>query len=270
MAQGETYDEFVEKFKSKKTTDDCYTPEVIMTAVEDWVVEKYGLDKKNFVRPFWPGGDYENFDYPEGAVVVDNPPFSILSRIIEFYAWKKIKYFLFAPSLTCVSSKALVRTGCAIPVGASVTYANGACVNTGFVTNLETDFVIKSEPELYKRMDAAEAENVKGLTKSVPKYEYPMHIVTAAMVQRYAKYGVDFSVRRNNAVMCRGLDAQRQFGKAIFGGGILVSTRAAAERAAAERAAAERAAAERAAATTWELSEREKRLIASIDERSKP
>lgn len=26
MAYGETYEEFVEKFKPKKTTDDCYTP----------------------------------------------------------------------------------------------------------------------------------------------------------------------------------------------------------------------------------------------------
>ena len=285
MAQGESYKQFVEKFKPKKTTDDCYTPEVIMEAVNKWVEEKYGVNRSNFVRPFYPGGDYENFNYPEGAVVVDNPPFSILARIIEFYAWKNIKYFLFAPSLTCISGKALIRTGCAIPVGANVTYANGACVNTGFVTNLETDFVIKSEPELYKRIGAAEAENVKGLKKSMPKYDYPMHVVTAAMVQRYAKYGVDFCVRRRDSVQCKELDAQRQYGKAVFGGGLLVSTRAAAERAAAERAAAERAAAERAAAeraaaeraaaeraaaTTWELSERERHLIALIDERSKP
>ena len=29
MAKGETYEEFVEKFKPKKTTDDCYTPNEI-------------------------------------------------------------------------------------------------------------------------------------------------------------------------------------------------------------------------------------------------
>lgn len=27
MAKGETYEQFVDKFKQKKTTDDCYTPE---------------------------------------------------------------------------------------------------------------------------------------------------------------------------------------------------------------------------------------------------
>ena len=59
----------------------------------------------------------------------------------------------------------------------------------------------------------------------------------------------------------RQLDAQAGAGKTIFGGGLLLS-----ERAAAERAAAERAAAERAAATVWELSERERRMVAALGE----
>ena len=61
------------------------------------------------------------------------------------------------------------------------------------------------------------------------------------------------------------LDHQREHGKAVFGGGLLLSEsvaaeRAAAERAAAERAAAERVAAERAAARKWELSPREREM----------
>lgn len=40
---------------------------------------------RTIVRPFWPGGDYEDFDYPTGCVVIDNPPFSILSKIVRFY-----------------------------------------------------------------------------------------------------------------------------------------------------------------------------------------
>lgn len=47
------------------------------------------------------------------------------------------------------------------------------------------------------------------------------------------------------------LDAQAVAGKAIFGCGLLLS---------------ERAAAERAAATVWELSERERRLVAALGE----
>lgn len=50
----ENYDGFVEKFKPKKTTDDCYTPPNIYNAVTDWVANEYNLDKSEFVRPFYP------------------------------------------------------------------------------------------------------------------------------------------------------------------------------------------------------------------------
>lgn len=50
------YEAFVDKFKPKLTTDDCYTPTIVYDAVAKWTAEKYGLDKKNFVRPFFPGG----------------------------------------------------------------------------------------------------------------------------------------------------------------------------------------------------------------------
>ena len=93
----------------------------------------------------------------------------------------------------------------------------------------------------------------------MPRYEYPYEVATAAMLQRYAKYGVEFGVRRDECVRIAALDMQRDQGKAIFGGGLLLGERAAAERAAAERAAAERAAAER-----WTLSARERAVIAGL------
>ena len=79
-----SYEEFVEKFKPKKTTDDCYTPPGIYAVVRDWACKEYGIDPDKIVRPFYPGGDYEHYDYPEGAVVLDNPPFSILAKITAF------------------------------------------------------------------------------------------------------------------------------------------------------------------------------------------
>ena len=96
----EQYEQFVEKFKAKKTTDDCYTPPEIYEGISDWVAAEYGLDKRNFVRPFWPGGDYRKGEYPAGCVVVDNPPFSILMQIIDYYLEKGVGFFLFAPTLT--------------------------------------------------------------------------------------------------------------------------------------------------------------------------
>ena len=75
------YDGFVEKFKPKKTTDDCYTPPAVYDAVLQYVRETYHIaDDVPIVCPFCPGGDYENYDYPDGCVVVDNPPFSIFAK----------------------------------------------------------------------------------------------------------------------------------------------------------------------------------------------
>ena len=50
----------------------------------------------------------------------------------------------------------------------------------------------------------------------------------------------------------------------MFGGGLLLSEKAAAEKAAAEKAAAEKAAAEK-----WELSERERQIVRALGHRSK-
>ena len=61
----EAYDRFVEKFKAKKTTDDCYTPANVYEAVAEFVAKEYGLDRGRFVRPFYPGGDYQRFDYAQ-------------------------------------------------------------------------------------------------------------------------------------------------------------------------------------------------------------
>ena len=132
--EDEEYQEFLEKFKLKKTTDDCYTPAPVYDAVARYVEETYGVSREQFVRPFYPGGDYRNERYPEGCVVVDNPPFSIMSEILRFYDSKGIKFFLFAPTLTLFSSS---RTCTALPCALAVIYENGASVNTSFLTNME-------------------------------------------------------------------------------------------------------------------------------------
>ena len=125
--------------------------------------------------------------------------------------------------------------------------------------------------------------------KELPKYDYPMNVITAAMMQKYARYGVNLKIRAEDCTQVGSLDAQKRAGKTIFGSGLLLceraaaeraaaeraaaeraaaeraaAERAAAERAAAERAAAERAAAERAAAVKWELSNREKAIIQQL------
>ena len=121
--KSKTYDEFVEKFKPKLTTDDCYTPPVVYEAVANWTANEYGLDKSAFVRPFYSGGDYENFDY-SGKIVVDNPPFSILSKIVDFYVNHGIRFLLFAPTLVSVIRLSDVCS--VLCTGVDITYENGA------------------------------------------------------------------------------------------------------------------------------------------------
>ena len=255
FADNPEYDSFVEKFEPKKTTDDCYTPEIVYDAVAKWVEKTYGIDRGRFVRPFYPGGDFETHEYPEGCVVVDNPPFSILSHIKKWYKQHGIKFFLFAPTLTLFSGESCTF----IPVGVAITYANGANVNTSFVTNLE-EWQVRTAPDLYRAVDVANKLNQREGKTELPKYEYPDEVITAAMVARWCKYGVEFRIKPKDCVKIAALDAQRPQGKTIFGSGFLLS-----ERAAAERAAAERAAAERAAATKWKLSDRERGIVEGME-----
>ena len=244
----EDYEGFVDKFKPKLTTDDCYTPELVYNAIANYVAKRYGLSRENFVRPFWPGGDFEAFAYEPGDVVVDNPPFSILSKILKFYTARGVKFFLFAPSLTLFAGN--VPGVCFIPIDATITYENGAQVNTAFITNLEPDdVIIQVLPDLQAVIDRANKENTAKDKVQLPKYSYPVEVITAAMCHKFSNNGIPLTIKRSSAKFTRALDNQRIMGKAIFGGGFLLS---------------EKAAAEKAAAHIWELSTRERDIISRL------
>ena len=254
LSEDEEYLKFLDKFKAKKTTDDCYTPAVVYEAVAKWVENEYKVSRKDFVRPFYPGGDYKAEKYPKGCIVVDNPPFSILAEILTFYKENGVRFFLFAPTLTLFSSSSS-SSSTALCCGVTVTYENGATVTTSFLTNLEDRAIrFKSCPSLYKAVEQANDENLKSLRMEIPKYNYPDNVVTSSFCAKLAKYGIDFSVRVDQSCAISSLDSQKDTKKAIYGKGYLVS----------EKAAAEKAAAEKAAATLWTLSERERAIIAKL------
>ena len=248
------YDAFVDKFKNLKTTDDCYTPPLIYDTVKDWACRKYGIDPAKIVRPFYPGGDYERFDYPDGCVVLDNPPFSIITQICEFYLDRGIAFFLFAPSLTVLSGRKTVMRMNHIICDANITYENGAVVRTAFVTSFGDGIIVQTAPDLGAAVNAAADRLRKEKARELPRYTYPNHVITAALLQRYSKYGIEIVVRKSDCQFISRLDDQIGHGKSIFGGGLLLS----------DRAAAERAAAERAAAHVWQLSAREKEIVKSL------
>lgn len=217
--KNETYEQFVEKFKPKKTTDDCYTPKKIYDAVVQFVKDEYGIGDRKIVRPFWPGGDYERFEYDDGCIVIDNPPFSILSKIIDFYMKKGIDFFLFAPSLTIFSTVGK-RVGVNVILSDStIIYENGAKVKTCFVTNMG-EYKIHISPSLFKLI---EKENNKKQDRI--NYDYPDNIITSAKVQRLAKCCQEFKIKESECVPVSRLDEQKELKKTIYGGGFIVSDR---------------------------------------------
>lgn len=205
---------------------------------------------RTVVRPFWPGGDFENFDYPADCVVIDNPPFSIMAKVVRFYEEHNIDYFLFAPHLTCLSLRAAHSHIC---VGVSVTYDNGAKVSTSFVAAKGP--LIRSAPDLYRILDEANAANIKAKkAPPLPVYTYPDNVLTSSTVALFSKYGIEY--REDIGVFVRAMDAQRRAGKGIFGSGYIVPEEAARK-------------AQKEKARRWELSTRELAALKAAEESAK-
>ena len=249
-AKAETYEAFVEKFdkEAPKTTDDCYTPRAVYEAVVDWVAERCDIAGRAIVRPFFPGGDYMNEAYPEGCVVIDNPPFSILTKIVRWYLAHGIDFFLFAPSLTLFST-ARGADVCYIVSDSSVTYENGAVVNTGFITSLFPGTRVMVSCTLKEAV--AQAQPPSG--PKLPTYELPANVLTAARLNKVVPAG-DWDIPATQACSVAKISAMEQ---GLFGSGFLVSDEAAAK--AAKAAKAKRT-------LTYPLSPQELAVVAELNE----
>lgn len=217
MAYGESYEDFVNKFKPKKTTDDCYTPPEVYEVVKDYAVEKYGIDEDKIVRPFYPGGDYEGFDYSGGKVVVDNPPFSIATKIYDFYIEKGIPFFLFANGKTLVGQLCNRRIT-VILANKTISYSNGACVHSAFCTNLGEPRII-IDPDLGERIEEAQ----EGDKEPVLAYDYPDHVLTFGQLTAIARRGQYIEIPLDETYFIRELDNQKPYKKGIYGAGLLLS-----------------------------------------------
>ena len=200
---------------------------------------------------------FVNYEYPENCVVVDNPPFSLLSKIVRFYSAHNVPFFLFGPSLTLFTAPDCDVTY--IIADTDIVYENGAVVRTGFVTNLCPDIRIWCCPELKKAI--AKAQETP--SKQKRGFVYPDNIVTAATLGRIAAHQTELIIRKKDCQYIADSDSAKAQGRSLFGGGFILS-----DRAAAERAAAERAAAERKKASLLNLSPRERRLIEHLNKQS--
>ena len=147
----------------------------------------------------------------------------------------------------------------------SIVYENGATVRTSFITSFEPETVAETSPELTRLVNDTVEKLKQENARKLSKYDYPDHIVTAAMMQKMARYGVHFRVRREECQLVRSLDAQRAMKKEIYGAGLLLSDQAAARKQNAEKQAAENARKQAEDAICYELSERERELVEELN-----
>ena len=250
------YESFVAKFReTEKTTDDTYTPRDIYEAVLTYVGEVYPLEGKQILRPFFPGGDYENAEYPADGVVIDNPPFSMFTKICGFYSARKIPFFLFGPGLTIFSC---LKHCSAVIVNKQIEFENGAKVKCNFATNLIGDILVTTSRRLDELLGECASQHKK---VNLPKYRYPEELLSVSDFQIMAKGNEDFYIRKSEAKIVKNLENHPKRSSGLFGDHILVS-KAAAVKAAAVKAAAVKAAAVKAIPIT--LSEREQAIVDAL------
>ena len=204
------YEAFVEKFKPKKTTDDCMTPPEVYECVLQYVKETRGIEGRRVVRPFWPGGDYERYPYQPGDVVVDNPPFSILARILTFYIERGIDFWLFCPHLT--SFNHIGKRLTVVVTDITITYANGAKINTDFYTSLYPESIAAvADGTLHLLLDDVQKKSRAMKAKVLPRYRYPANVLTGVWLGTHiASRGGHYELRRDEMRVVSALDYQKK------------------------------------------------------------
>lgn len=265
------YEKWLEHMEERpSTTDDCFTPEAVYEAVLDWAKHEYGIGPDTrILRPFWPGRDYQQEDYGGDCVVIDNPPFSIISQIVRWYEARGVKYFLFAPGLTLFGISQSHDNVAYIIIHETIKYQNGARVATGFVTNL-SDARVHISPQLDRAVrEAQERKHPENAQPARKRIAWPDEIISAATLKMIAPY-TELKIGRDECAHIKKLDNTKTV---IFGSGLLVSERIAARVKAARVKAAQAKAARANAAKNVEhveLSEREREIVRRLSAKDGP
>lgn len=248
------YESYIAKFQDgEKTSDDTFTPKDVYEAVLRYVGETCDLSDKVILRPFYPGGDYENAEYPENGVVIDNPPFSILKKIIVFYTSRHIPFFLFGPGLMmgdyCNFCSVIV-------VSEQITFENGAKIHCNFASNMFGDIVVATAPRLDEYFRNCPSQIQKA---PIAKIGYPDHVLSIGQMQQICKGGVEFSVRRNECEIIKRLDrlSENAHKGGLYGKHFLLNSEKMREKLGARRTVDR---------TIYvELSDRERKIIEKLD-----
>lgn len=186
------YDAYVAKFRDlPKTTDDTYTPEDVYRVLLSWL-DPYIVGRR-VVRPFFPGGDYEATDYPDGCVVVDNPPFSRQIEIVRWYAARQIPFFLFCHGMTAFD---LIPHATVVVIGGDMRFANGAMICVNFASNLFGDVACMTAPELRRLFDACDSQAKDRMVRT--KTSWPENMLAINELSKLSRGGVELSIPRGD------------------------------------------------------------------------
>lgn len=210
IRKNDEYNDFVEKFKPEASTDECYTPKEVYDKVCDFVEEEYGVSRDNFVRPFYPGGDYQKYEYKDTDIVVDNPPFSIENKILDYYNSNNIKYFLFCDELTVIGRLTNKRKSSIIIADCRITYENEAIVNTNFVTNLDEKPKIKVRKNFLKN----------DLSSETKIYKLPQEAISIKELSQLSRSGYEMDIDADDFVHVNRLENCKH----IYGGNIILKS----------------------------------------------
>lgn len=250
------YESFVAKFaENPKTTDDCFTPKDVYEEVVKFVGTKSDLTGKQILRPFYPGGDYEHAEYPEDGVVIDNPPFSLFTKICAFYSARRIPFFIFGPGLTITSC---CRYCTAVVLACDIIFENKAKVHCGFASNLFGDTIIMTAPRLNEAIINSPSQDV---TNHLPVFDYPDELLGMSDMKTICRGGVEFAVSRNEVYPTKKLDGKGS----LFGEHFLLSSKKAQEKVAAKALARENFT---IGTIPVELSPRERRIVEKLNNNS--
>ena len=251
------YESFVAKFADNpKTTDDCFTPQDVYEAVVKYVGTICDLTGKEILRPFYPGGDYRNAEYPEDGIVIDNPPFSLFTKICEFYSAHRIPFFIFGPGMTITSC---CRFCTAVVLACDTIFENGAKVHCGFATNLLGDEIIRNAPLLNKLITSCPSQDI---TNHFPTFEYPTELLSISDMKTMCRGGVDFSVKRSEAFITKKLDYKGN----LYGDHFLLSDAKSAEKKRLKEIAKQQLTTGTKNAVKIELSQRERRIVERLNQ----
>lgn len=209
------------------TNDECYTSPEVYDTVLNYAIERYNLQGKHIVRPFVPNGNYQQYVYGKNDVVIDNPPFSMASKITNWYIDHNIPFFLFINGLYGVSlSRGLHGKATVITTNANVSFyhkGNEKNIKLGFVTNMDQKNIIV-------RGDATLTNRLNGLVKkkSFKRYHYPDNFLKNNDILAALQRNVELKLTTDNCLFEDNLDYHKAKtnGKSqrlsVFGGGYLV------------------------------------------------